>query len=286
MSADTPTYKKLEAAAKKLGERYGFHGQTGGWIYRNGEAVNQGWWNMGAWFMGRGLISGNHRTGYTIDWAAAEARYGSPSEPAQAEEPQGETAEPPMSQAAEHATNSATISNDVTTVPAVGGAQIFRRGSGEKGLQPVEVRFFGLDGVGVEVRVHPHGPAVSQELVDALAALVAVAVPEAQHYIADRDEAHECARRAHSRQLAAEERVAYLTGAKVRTMGRARVRTDPHHAGMVWLLDPGKGWDGFGYSFPSLDDLWRQMPDLRPVAWGEDEDGPWMDVESRPVTPG
>lgn len=47
--------------------------------------------------------------------------------------------------------------------------------------------------------------------------------------------------------------------------GRLLVRTYPN--GEVWLLDPQKQESGWGLSFPSLDELWRHHPDLRPVSW-------------------
>lgn len=47
--------------------------------------------------------------------------------------------------------------------------------------------------------------------------------------------------------------------------GRFLVRTYP--SGEVWLLDPQKQESGWGLCFPSLDELWRAHPDLRPVSW-------------------
>lgn len=47
--------------------------------------------------------------------------------------------------------------------------------------------------------------------------------------------------------------------------GRLLVRTYPN--GEVWLLDPQKQESGWGLCFPSLDELWRAHPDLRPVSW-------------------
>jgi hypothetical protein len=66
-----PSYKTLEAAAKKLGTANGYVGKTGGWIFKNGRSVMQGWWSMGNFWMGRGLISGNHADGYSINETTA-----------------------------------------------------------------------------------------------------------------------------------------------------------------------------------------------------------------------
>lgn len=58
--------------------------------------------------------------------------------------------------------------------------------------------------------------------------------------------------------------------------GRFLVRTYP--SGEVWLLDPQKQESGWGLRFPSLDELWRAHPDLRPVSWvgGELIVEPWV----------
>lgn len=80
----------------------------------------------------------------------------------------------------------------------------------------------------------------------------------------------------------AEERIEHLTSpGKQRLFGNARIRTFAD--GSVWLLDPVKDTAGFGFYYPSLADLWRVWPDLRPIECGQDESSPWMLVESQPI---
>ena len=81
-------------------------------------------------------------------------------------------------------------------------------------------------------------------------------------------------------------RLEHLTGERRRFMGPACVR--PHRTpgdwtGPVWLLDPRKNWDGFGFMFGSLALLWTEMPDLRPTGAGVDDLGPWISLASQPV---
>lgn len=73
------TYKTLEAAAKKLGTDNGYVGKTGGWIFKGDRSVMQGWWNMGNWWMGRGLISGDWKSGYTINADVASEHFAAQS---------------------------------------------------------------------------------------------------------------------------------------------------------------------------------------------------------------
>lgn len=40
--------------------------------------------------------------------------------------------------------------------------------------------------------------------------------------------------------------------------------------GAVWMLDPVKRGNGFGFRFDSLDELWRAHPNLRPVSWTDE----------------
>ena len=49
--------------------------------------------------------------------------------------------------------------------------------------------------------------------------------------------------------------------------------------GQAWLMDPVKRGGGFGFCWPSLAELWHAHPELRPVRWGSDADGPFLIVE-------
>ena len=62
--------------------------------------------------------------------------------------------------------------------------------------------------------------------------------------------------------------------------GRVRMRWDQHRAGAVWLEDPDKGASGYGLYFATAADLWARYPQLRPVGAGEDDGGPWVDLEA------
>lgn len=61
------------------------------------------------------------------------------------------------------------------------------------------------------------------------------------------------------------------------TRGPFLVQRDEHRGG-VWLLDPGKRGEGFGFWFVSLSDLWERHPSLRPVGWdgGDLLVAPWV----------
>jgi hypothetical protein len=88
--------------------------------------------------------------------------------------------------------------------------------------------------------------------------------------------------KAKAAQADAEARLAFVLGKRARLMGPAVVRPADGQswAGDVWLLDKEKGWAGLGYRYDSLEALWADMPDLRPVGAGADAGGPWMEVRS------
>lgn len=54
------------------------------------------------------------------------------------------------------------------------------------------------------------------------------------------------------------------------------VRCEVAEDGKVWLLDPVKRGRGLGLHYDSLDALWRHHPELRPTAWGSDDDGAYV----------
>jgi hypothetical protein len=91
----------------------------------------------------------------------------------------------------------------------------------------------------------------------------------------------ERADRAEARERGTQERIASLLDASHHgwAAGPAEVRPDTDWSGPVWLLDPEKLWNGLGFRFESLAELWRVHPYLRPVAAGTDDKGPWMRVE-------
>jgi hypothetical protein len=60
------TYKKLEAAAKAYGAAHGVEGRPGGWIYRNGVAIVQGWRAYGLQLVQSGLIDPQDSDGRSV----------------------------------------------------------------------------------------------------------------------------------------------------------------------------------------------------------------------------
>lgn len=154
-------------------------------------------------------------------------------------------------------------------------------GSGE--TYPLEFRVL-VDGVAEEHRA---------DLDAFIAGLVRYAearsMVEAAEAAAER--AGERAARLDIARRAAEARVDAMLGQTPagRLMGdgcHVRPHTGDDWAGPVWLLDPVKGFAGFGFQFPSLADLWRAHPYLRPAATGHDSAGPWMRVVVHRHLPG
>lgn len=138
----------------------------------------------------------------------------------------------------------------------------------------------GIDPVDVEFRA---------ELDAFVAALTSVwnVADLAQDVVTHRERAD----RAEAREKGTQERIAKLLDRAHHgwAAGPAEVRPDRDWDGPVWLLDPDKLWNGLGFRFESLAELWRIHPYLRPVAAGSDVHGPWMRVERHthiePVTP-
>jgi hypothetical protein len=150
----------------------------------------------------------------------------------------------------------------------------------------VRIEWPGLPGI--EVQVRPRH-ADHQDAADALAASIAETVTRTAARVASCEAAVEAMRgerdAARARAEAARARVEILTGERRRFIGPAVVRPDRagDWSGPVWLLDPSKNWDGFGFHFDSLSALWADMPDLRPTSAGADALGPLMLVASQPV---
>lgn len=96
--------------------------------------------------------------------------------------------------------------------------------------------------------------------------------------------AFEAADAARAAQRQAEEKLEQvLTGGPSLARGTFYIAVDAQ--GRAWLQDPVKRANGFGFRFPSLADLWRAHPELRPVRWGEDADGPFLIVETFAMEP-
>lgn len=103
-----------------------------------------------------------------------------------------------------------------------------------------------------------------EEAINTLLRMVCEIINDATVVCATVRNAYEDKRAAEARAKLAEGKLAsVLRPSGIR--GRFLVRTYP--SGEVWLLDPQKQESGWGLSFPSLDELWRAHPDLRPVSW-------------------
>lgn len=102
----------------------------------------------------------------------------------------------------------------------------------------------------------------------------------------DRAERAEAGRkREHVARLAADQRLARtLTGRSV-VFGEVMVAVADN--GEAWMQNPAKGDGGFGLCFPSLAELWRCHPELRPVRWdgGRLVCAPLAMEQPDPVTP-
>lgn len=110
-----------------------------------------------------------------------------------------------------------------------------------------------------------YGPA---NAADAFVADIAAVLPDASRAIALAED------RAAAAEARAEACAASLRGERDRTrrllaggrfFGRVLIQVD--ESGRAWAMDPCKRDRGFGFRFESLAVLWRQWPDLRPVAW-------------------
>jgi hypothetical protein len=146
---------------------------------------------------------------------------------------------------------------------------------------------------GIEVSVVPnYAPGGDQNQHQVLADRIAVDIADSSAVLTDvrRELAHSQAAMAElqerfdrltTRWRSAMDNIKALTSSKHRRLnGRTRVRITERG---VWLLDWEKDSRGFGLWYETIADLWREWPELRPVACGQDEDSPWMEVVSQPI---
>lgn len=118
---------------------------------------------------------------------------------------------------------------------------------------------------GASVTVSHADATFAAHVADTIAAILpdaTGAIARAQ-YRAERAEERE--RRAHAARLDAEARLDAVLHGRRTLFGEALVRVT--ESGDAWLLDPHKQEAGFGLCYPSLVDLWRAHPELRPVRW-------------------
>lgn len=166
---------------------------------------------------------------------------------------------------------------DVATVPLdLRNAEVSHYGQSGNGARTVSVRWAAHPGVEVQVRPTTDD---HQGIADELARTIASDLGQVSEI---RAECRKVTFAATLRRKSAERSVDLMTAPGQRFLGPAYVRPDSKSAwqGRVWLVDPEKGFSGLGFMFDSLPDLWRAMPDLRPMAAGQDETGPWIEVAS------
>jgi hypothetical protein len=110
---------------------------------------------------------------------------------------------------------------------------------------------------------------VDIEFATLVADTIANVLPGASRAIAQAQNAQAAAedrsRRSHSARIDAEKRLDTVLHGRRRLFGEALVRVADD--GVAWLLDPVKQERGFGMRYPTLADLWREHPELRPVRW-------------------
>lgn len=104
---------------------------------------------------------------------------------------------------------------------------------------------------------------------NAVADAIAEVLPDATQAI-DRArrayvEAEERTKNEYSARMDAETRLDAVLHGRRCLFGEAMVRVVED--GSAWLMDPVKQEAGFGLRYPSLADLWRAHPELRPVRW-------------------
>jgi len=117
---------------------------------------------------------------------------------------------------------------------------------------------------GPSVLVDCHDIDRANVVADAIAEVLPDATTAIGQARALQSEAEVRARHAYSEERDAKSRLdAVLHGRRI-LYGEALVRVTD---GEAWLLDPVKQEAGFGLRYPSLADLWRAHPELRPVRW-------------------
>lgn len=123
----------------------------------------------------------------------------------------------------------------------------------------------GTKSTGASVLVDHSDPEFASKVADAIAEVLPSATIAIECANQRRDDAEERARRAHAAARDSETRLDAVLLGKRRMFGEGLVRVAED--GVAWLLDPVKQESGFGLRFPTLADLWRAHPELRPVRW-------------------
>lgn len=189
--------------------------------------------------------------------------------------------------------------NDTTLPRAING-EIHRHGE----QLHTRVRLVRVDWPDVPVRVliepEPWGLEVegegrfdrkrelAQSAADRIAEIIRDTVEAVSEVEAQCERLREANQRERRARIAAQSRLEHLLGQRRRLHGAIVVRPqrEADFTGPVWLLGKGRDWGSTGFCYESLAELWRECPDYRPVAWGTDELGPWLEVAQFPMTDG
>lgn len=141
----------------------------------------------------------------------------------------------------------------------------YRRAEGNPGgpMRPAWIHVgTGRDGTGVSVLVDDWDIEAASAVADAIVEVLPNATAAIAHAKRMQAHAEERARRSRAAEMNAKDRLHDVLHGRRRLFGEALVRVAKD--GSVWLLDPVKQEAGFGLRFPSLPDLWRAHPELRP----------------------
>lgn len=128
----------------------------------------------------------------------------------------------------------------------------------------------------------------AQNAADRIAEIIRDTVEAASAVEAENSLLREGIQRERSARVAAQSRLEHMLGHRRRLHGAVVVRPDDGAVfdGPVWLLGKGRDWGSLGIRYESLAELWRECPDYRPVAWGVDDLGPWLEIAQLPMTDG
>jgi hypothetical protein len=158
----------------------------------------------------------------------------------------------------------------MSALPRAAGTKLSRTNPGAASSCAVVHLCDGDESPAGSIIINVHRDDVNNALAEVIvAALGGADVPAARLRSAQQDaaDANDRARRMADRLRVAENRLERtLTG---RSCVTGEVWVDVAPDGSAWMHDPVKGAGGYGLRWPSLADLWRAHPELRPVRWAD-----------------
>jgi hypothetical protein len=158
----------------------------------------------------------------------------------------------------------------MTTLPLVADTKLSRTNPGAASSCAVVHLCDGDESPVGSIVIDVHRDDANNALADIIVAALGgadVAAARLRSAQQDASDAKERAQRMADRMRVAENRLERtLTG---RSCVTGEVWVDVAPDGTAWMHDPIKGAAGFGLRWPSLADLWRAHPELRPVRWAD-----------------